>query len=427
MSSVPNQEIAVYWFRNNLRLRDNLSLQNALTENKTIVPVYIFPSVPAGKGEVGYDKMGPYRQKFLVESVRALQRDIEAAGSRLHILCGDPVEALLKLGKELNIRRLYACAATAWNERIQERQLSGHFDLRLSWDQMLIPVEEHPVPVADLPMVFGNFRRKTEKKISVRQPVSRPLSLPSFGRGLPGQYILPIVKAGIDERSAHPFEGGEAAAWQRIRHYFHDSRKLAVYKQTRNGLIGTDYSSKLSAYLALGCISPVSIYDEVRSFEGMHGANTSTYWLIFELLWREFFKLTSLKYGRQLFVPSGILGKGRKWKKDRKIFDQWRFGETGEPFIDANMKELRATGFMSNRGRQNAASYLAHDLGIDWRWGASWFESQLVDYDCDSNWCNWMYVAGVGNDPRHRKFNPRLQAERYDGNSAYQKRWNSLF
>jgi deoxyribodipyrimidine photo-lyase len=87
------------------------------------------------------------------------------------------------------------------------------------------------------------------------------------------------------------------------------------------------------------------------------------------------------------------------------------------------MLELAQTGFMSNRGRQNVASYLVHDLNIDWRWGAAYFESQLIDNDFTSNWGNWMYVAGVGNDPRFRKFNTKLQADRYDAENQYRKMW----
>ncbi|MEL0186501.1 MAG: FAD-binding domain-containing protein, partial [Flavobacteriaceae bacterium] len=94
-----------------------------------------------------------------------------------------------------------------------------------------------------------------------------------------------------------------------------------------------------------------------------------------------------------------------------------------EPFVNANMLELKHTGWMSNRGRQNVASYLSKENNIDWRWGAKYFESKLIDYDVHSNYGNWMYVSGVGNDPRDRKFNIKFQAERYDPNNKFQNLW----
>ena len=105
---------------------------------------------------------------------------------------------------------------------------------------------------------------------------------------------------------------------------------------------------------------------------------------------------------------------------------EWIDGQTGVDFVDANMLELKLTGFMSNRGRQNVASYLCNDLKLDWRYGAAYFEQQLIDYDVCSNWGNWAYLAGVGNDPRDRKFNTQVQAERYDSNHSFRKLWLQL-
>ena len=119
----------------------------------------------------------------------------------------------------------------------------------------------------------------------------------------------------------------------------------------------------------------------------------------------------------------GILDKNYKWIHDKKLFENWINGKTPEPFVNANMLELKHTGWMSNRGRQNVASYLSKENNIDWRWGAKYFESKLIDYDVHSNYGNWMYVSGVGNDPRDRKFNIKFQAERYDPNNKFQNLW----
>ena len=154
-------------------------------------------------------------------------------------------------------------------------------------------------------------------------------------------------------------------------------------------------------------------------------ANDSTYWLVFELLWRDFFQFQFAKHGAAFFGPQGIRGDaaGKDWDHDHEAFERWAAGETGVPFVDANMRELNATGFMSNRGRQNVASFLADALNVDWRWGAAYFESRLVDYDVCSNWGNWAYQAGVGNDSRDGHFDVLSQAERYDPNAEYVRRW----
>jgi deoxyribodipyrimidine photo-lyase len=110
--------------------------------------------------------------------------------------------------------------------------------------------------------------------------------------------------------------------------------------------------------------------------------------------------------------------------KNLDLFSKWMSGSTGNLFVDANMKELQVTGFMSNRGRQNVASYLIHDMKMDWRLGAAYFESQLIDYDVSSNWGNWAYIAGVGNDPKNgRKFDVNQQASFYDKDKIYQNLW----
>jgi deoxyribodipyrimidine photo-lyase len=226
-----------------------------------------------------------------------------------------------------------------------------------------------------------------------------------------------------DKRTAFPFSGGTSAGMERLEHYFWKSKKLSYYKNTRNGLVGTDYSSKFSSWLANGSLSPKMIYWEIKRYEKEIQKNQSTYWLIFELIWREYFKYISLKHGNKVFKIGGILERDYHWKTDQRLFNEWAEGRTSEPFVNANMIELKQTGWMSNRGRQNVASFFAKDMKMDWRIGAAYFESLLVDYDVHSNYGNWMYVSGVGNDPRDRKFDVQWQAERYDAQGKFQKHW----
>ena len=229
----------------------------------------------------------------------------------------------------------------------------------------------------------------------------------------------------IDKRAAIKFRGGETEGINRIQTYFFDTKSIFNYKETRNGLVGENYSTKFSAWLALGCLSPREIYRQLKEYESLYSANESTYWLKFELLWRDYFRFMMKKYNYKYFLQHGIQTKKDTLNEhNQDLLQQWIDGRTGLDFVDANMLELKLTGFMSNRGRQNVASYLCNDLKLDWRYGAAYFEQQLIDYDVCSNWGNWAYLAAVGNDPRdNRYFNIEKQAAVYDKNKTFRDLW----
>jgi deoxyribodipyrimidine photo-lyase len=218
--------------------------------------------------------------------------------------------------------------------------------------------------------------------------------------------------------------GGEAAAWERLGRWFWEEDRLRTYKETRNGMDGDAYSSRLSPWLAHGCLSARSVQAEVARYEQERVANDSTYWMTFELLWRDYFQWIAQKHGAALFRPAGLRGVPVPWRRDEDLFERWCEGKTGFPIIDACMRELAATGFLGNRGRQVVTSFLTKNLGLDWRWGAEWFEAQLVDHDVGSNYGNWNYGAGVGNDARgFRYFQLATQAQKYDPDGAHARRW----
>jgi deoxyribodipyrimidine photo-lyase len=308
------------------------------------------------------------------------------------------------------------------------RKIIPEMQWKTNYDQFLFHPDD--VPYEDwekIPEVFTEFRKQLEKKIRVRPTVTitaKPISnVIEEKTNIPTLEDLGFEPFEQPHTTAFPFVGGENQACNRIQDYFWDTKKLAVYKKTRNGLVGKDYSSKLSAWLANGSISARTIYWEVQQFEKKVVKNEDTYWLIFELIWRDYFKYISLKHGNKIFQLNGILQKEYHWNQNTKAFNQWTNGTTPEHFVNANMIELQKTGWMSNRGRQNVASYWAKEWEQDWRIGAAYFESMLIDYDVHSNYGNWMYNAGVGNDPRDRKFNIKRQAEMYDSNGKFQKMW----
>ncbi|PSB56238.1 cryptochrome DASH, partial [filamentous cyanobacterium CCP1] len=297
------------------------------------------------------------------------------------------------------------------------------------WGHTLYHPDDLPFAVNRLPEIFTQFRKQVEKTSTVNPVLPSPRMLRGLPEGIETGHLPTLQELGLeapqhDDRAVLPFKGGETAGLDRLDHYFWKGDRLRIYKETRNGMVGADYSSKFSPWLALGCLSPRYIYEQVQQYEDQRVRNDSTYWLIFELLWRDYFRFICAKHGNKVFYASGLQGTPIPWKTDWERFDLWRTGQTGFPLVDANMRELAATGFMSNRGRQNVASFLTKNLGIDWRMGAEWFESLLIDYDVCSNWGNWNYTAGVGNDARgFRFFNILKQSKDYDRNGEYVKHW----
>lgn len=417
---------AILWFRNSLRLDDNTVLNTAVRECKEIIPVFILDERYLERDQWGFLRTGPYRLKFLLESLYDLNENLRDRGSRLIVIKGIPEKELPCLAEEYQCSCLYASKEYTFEEIQVEKALMQRLDTRFYHDSTLYHPEELPFAIGQLPDVFTQFRKRVERYAEVPEPLSAPDEIPA--PELPDTHIPSVESLGFsmppaDERAVLEFKGGETEAYSRLDHYFWNTGWLSSYKETRNGLIGADYSSKFSPWLANGCISARTIYHEVESYEAEVERNKSTYWLKFELLWREYFRLVAMRYGRRIFSPGGIQGKAVNWKGDDSAFQRWRAGATGDDFVDANMLELLFTGFMSNRGRQNVASYLVHQLKQDWRKGAAWFESLLIDYDVCSNYGNWMYAAGVGNDPRDRVFNTHKQASMYDGGGAYRRLW----
>lgn len=421
---------AIVWFRNDLRLRDNPVLSKAIENHDYVIPVYIFDEYYFGTTPFGFQKTGAFRAQFLLESVLDLKANIEQKGGKILVEKGNTADILSRLAIDFKADTIYAqkevCKEETDIEKAVEECVKCKVDF--SWTSTLFHPNDIPYTLEQIPDIFTNFRKKCEKYGSIKPEVAEPISIKCHehlpNTSLPNLQDLGLEPINIDKRKAIHFKGGETEAWNRLNHYFWQTEELQNYKYKRNGLLGEDYSSKFAAWLAHGCISPISIYQQVQRFEKEIKKNQSTYWLVFELIWRDYFRYVCAKYGDRVFYSGGIREEKTNWKWNANLFEKWRLGETGVPFVDANMKELLLTGFMSNRGRQNVASFLVKDLGIDWRAGAEWFESQLIDYDVCSNYGNWNYVAGIGNDPRDdRYFDVVWQAKRYDTKAEYIKTW----
>lgn len=422
----------IYWFRNDLRLHDQPILKQLENRNDVqILPIFCFDERWFVKNKIGFPKTGNIRAKFLIQSVNDLKNNLEQIGSDLLVTFGKTEERIYEIHSKFNTDEIYAEKEDTSEEIFIEDELKKRLNIPIHFHESktLLRTNQLPFSISNLPDIFTNFRKKVEPLLNMVESFDAPEKLPPFPDEFRNNQTLSLKDFSLDEpitdqRAVMNFVGGETEGLKRLNKFIWFDKSILHYKETRNQLIGENYSSKFSPWLANGSLSARKIYSEIKKFEKEVEANDSTYWLMFGLLWRDYFRFVTKKYGKKIFLKGGIKNKNNDYKNDFKLFEKWRTGKTGDDFVDANMIELLKTGFMSNRGRQNVASYLCKDLKIDWRWGASWFESQLIDYDVASNWCNWMYIAGVGNDPReNRYFNVNKQAEMYDKDKSYRKLW----
>ncbi|KAL1529443.1 hypothetical protein AB1Y20_000390 [Prymnesium parvum] len=454
--SMPATRHRFIWFcRNDLRLHDNPCLAKIASYKGDfeVLPVYLFDPRHFGTTRRGSPKTADFRARFLYESVVDLRSSLRAVGSGLLVGVGKPEEVLPLLvapreeGKPATTTTILCQEQVTSEELKVDRALrgalpSGTAQLTPVWGGTLYDKCELPfrADLSDLPDVFTPFRNKVESRAQVRAPLSSPkvgtLPLPAADRFSPpsglGFDAMPLPRelgmsegaltAPPDPRGVLPMPGGEEAALRRLQHYLWGTDSIATYFETRNGMLGADYSSKFAPWLAHGCLSPRQVAHELAKYESQRVKNKSTYWMLFELIWRDFFRLYCAKHGRSIFMEGGPIRSLSSWRDDPELLSRWKHGTLGVPLVDANMRELAATGFMSNRGRQNVASYLALDLQLDWRYGADHFESLLVDYDVCSNWGNWVAAAGLTGG-RINRFNIVKQSKDYDPDGSYVRHW----
>lgn len=440
----------IYWFRNDLRLFDNPALSQACDGATHLLPVYVHSPECDAMTRWGFVRTGEHRRHFLTTGLADLSDQLASVGSQLLERVGSPHDVLTALARATSATRVVCEAIAAPEEEAAVAALrAAGLKVDTVWQSSMLDPAQLPFEARRLPDVFTAFRQAVERaKAQADAPLPARLLLPPFLSSLdllptdsaqvgagdgPTVPERPQTAAGTsDRRSSFPyhasdFYGGSTAAMAHLARYF-GGRQVNTYKATRNGLSGVDYSSKFSPWLACGAISARTVDAALKKYEAQHGANDGTYWLWFELLWRDYFRLLHLKYGRKLYAARGLAPDHVPLPLTTHkagAFKRWCQGETGEPLVDAGMRELAATGYLSNRLRQVVASYLIHDLACDWRAGAAWFESQLIDYDVYSNQGNWLYIAGRGTDPRGgRRFNPQKQAHDYDPDGAYRALWN---
>lgn len=434
----------LFWFRNDLRLTDHPALLQAIAyaeeHGQRLLLVYVHEPQQDAPTRWGFRRMGLHRRRWLTETLDDLQSSLNARGQQLILLHGKVAEVLPECARRVNAQLVFAEDIAAPEEEAQVQALrEAGLTTYTVWQSSLLEPAELPFEISDMPQVFTAFRQRIEGAgLQPLEPQAAPSQLPAMPADpwetLPGYtesatVLLQTEKQDGAHQDTHiradptHAQGGESTGLAHLKSYLTPPWPDR-YKQTRNALQGHYTSSHWSAYLASGAVSARTIWASLHDYERQHGANDGTYWLWFELLWRDNFRFLHRQHGRQLYAARGLsqLPAPSHFPKD---FQRWCSGQTGEAIVDAGMRELAATGFTSNRMRQIVASYLVHDLSCDWRAGAAWFESQLIDFDICSNQGNWLYISGRGTDPRMgRRFNPAKQTQDHDPQGHYRKKWS---
>jgi len=413
-----NITTGLYWFRHDLRLTDNPTFNELCQQVDWLICVYVQGQDKELHSHLCDRKIGKIKSDFEHQSAVALDTALRQKKQYLLFIDSPSQGSLLDLVERYKVTHIGADDHPGVNEKKAIKALQ-HACPQVQFingtGHTLFALKDLPFELESLADSFTPFRKRVES-IVINKPLEAPPHLPNA--------IEPAPDAPQQSDIRCQVQGGEHEGKQQLHQYLFATDLIRQYKQTRNALDDWNNSSKLSLWLANGCLSPKTVYHSIKQYEAKQGANESTYWLYFELLWREYFQWYLVKHQAKLFDFSGVRQVTPSTRFDQHRFTRWCEGMTEYPIVNACMRQLNQTGYMSNRGRQLVASCLVHELDLDWRYGAAYFEQQLIDYDVANNWGNWQYLAGVGADPRgHRRFDLAKQTATYDPDGMFRQKW----
>jgi len=414
---------AVVWFRRDLRVADHPALLAALDAADQVVPVFV-----VDRALLDGRPSGPNRRAFLHGALRALARDLEALGGRLLVLEGDPVTVIPALARQ-------TAADAVWCSREHTpyaRRRDTAVERALRADGRAL----QPMPGIYL-SDFDELRTTDGGPFRVYSPFARAAKAAAWDDPLPAPSRVPVpedltAKGVGAEPAAFDLDGAveitppdPAVALERLR-WFVDQR-VDRYGRARN-FMGTDGSSRLSPYLRFGLVSPRQVAAAAgrRGRAGEHPRRAgSRETFVNELLWRDFYGYVLYHQPDSAWEHMRPQFAGFGFEDDPEGLAAWREGRTGYPLVDAGMRQLTGQGWAHNRARMVVASFLTKHLLVDWREGARFFLQHLMDGDLPSNNGGWQWVAGTGTDaaPYYRIFNPVTQAEKFDPDGHYIRRW----
>ncbi|MEH0842484.1 deoxyribodipyrimidine photo-lyase [Micromonospora sp. CPCC 205711] len=392
---------AVVLFTRDLRVHDHPALATACAAFDRVVPLYVLDPALADRS--------PNRTRFLHQSLAGLREALRERGGDLVVRRGDPVAETIRLAREVGAEGIGLSADVSRYARRRERRLLQECErhrlhLRLFPGVTIVEPGALRPTGGDHYRVFSPYFRSWQGA-AWREELAAPdrISLPDGVRVGP----LPAPPEGESPDAA---VGGESVARRRLTAWL---PTLDRYDDIHDDMAG-DETSRLSPYLRFGCLSPLAVANRAGGRDGP---------FVRQLCWRDFYYQVTAAFP-EISGKAYRRGATEDWRYDADAMDAWTEGRTGMPIVDAGIRQLRAEGWMHNRARLITAGYLTKVLGLDWRPGVAVFSRWLLDGDVANNSGNWQWVAGTGNDSRpYRSLNPVRQAERYDPDGGYVRRW----
>lgn len=407
------------WFRNDLRLHDNEMLVEAIAKSDCILPVYFFDPRQFERTPYGTLKTGTNRTQFILENVEALRNSFQKRGGDMLIVTGKPEDFLPNLVSKYEISEVYhhrevASEETAISTQVEDLLWKLKVNLKHFIGHTLYNKEDLPFPIKDIPDVFTQFKKKTERDAIVKPCIPTPteitfVEVENWGETPFLSDLLPTESA----TAAPTFKGGEEEAFKHLHDFLHTGQGMA---NTNTTIKKNEVVANLSAWLAIGSLSPREVYWKLKEAEANYGLKPYFGQIILGLLWRDYFRFMFKKYGNTFFKQEGFNQEIQPMPlQETDLLKQWKTANTGHFLIDSIMEELNTTGYINNSSRLLAATYLINELHVNWVMGAAYFEEKLIDYNPASNWGNWANVAGVGNDQRlTNNFTFEKQLKAYD-------------
>ncbi len=415
---------ALVWFTQDLRLHDNAVLSEAHAAAESVMHVFFMHDVLREGSMPGLKEIGKHRRQFLYQGLADLKEQLQALGHDLLILDQHSHEGLPALIEAYHINAVYRSKMHELHERKEWESLDRKYhtvDFIEEDTYTLYSEEDLPFSFEQLPEHFTVFQKQLEAD---KTPLRDYEPSVQWAKPIALKRHDGVVNVYMGATQGQHYVGGERAALIHMQKYF-TSDLSSNYKTKRNELSGGDASTVFSPWLAQGSLSATDVLQAVQGHDKSHGSMQCTNTIYHELLWREYYFWLAIATKDKLFLRQGTHSSTPLTSFYPDRFQSWVSGTTEWPIVNACMHELAATGTLSNRSRQLAASCLINELSLDWRYGAAYFEQQLIDYDVGLNWGRWRFQAGVGDDSnRPRRLDLNKQTSSYDPNGEYINAWH---
>jgi len=394
-----DERTILVWFRNDLRIHDNEILLRAVERSQRIVPVYCFDPRHFTRTKYGTQKTGVLRAAFLSENVAALRQSLQQLGGDLIVEYGHPEKVLPQIAETYQVDEVYHHREVAYEETrvsglVEEALWKMQINLRHFIGHTLYHKEDLPFPIRDIPDAFAVFKKKTERESGIRPQLGTPEAI-RVPDGMDPGRTPELAELGFTEEEIAQvpnlaFRGGEAVALKQM-HAF-------LYGQSTG-----DYT-QLSPYIAVGALSPNTLYHATKEAENTTLDRKRAEQIILKLLWRDYYRFMFKKHGNRFFGLRGLTDTPPEIAADdEKRFNLWKSANTGNPIVDRSIHQLNDTGYIPYYQRVIVASYLIHELKVNWLKGAAWFEEKLIDYGPANNYGSWAHLAGVGSSLKDNK------------------------